>query len=133
MKTMFCELLEKSRKKRGLTQTHVAARLEISKVYYSEVEKGSKPPFPVDGKVDYTVLAKMLGVKKETLVRLSGRTTEEGSAELRDLIMRAMEILYDDLDVKDRGSFDAAGDRGPGGLVTLAEMVTGRIARGSAA
>ncbi|WII72168.1 helix-turn-helix transcriptional regulator [Bdellovibrio sp. 22V] len=60
------------------TMGQVARELGITVVYYSEVESGKKPPFPV-GKVSLAKLAETLGVEEELL-----RVTADADREKRN-------------------------------------------------
>lgn len=127
--TKFCQMIKVAREAKRLTMTHMACELGISVVYYREVENGEKQPFPPAGKVDYAKLAKVLGLKKGELVKASGRGPDDGLAELRDIILRARELLEENLPKSEKAAFAARSERGPEALVALAEIYTGRPAR----
>ena len=58
----------------------VAREIGVSTVYYSEVENGKKPPFPV-GKVDYGTVASALDSDQQELERIA--FAERGSVKLK--------------------------------------------------
>lgn len=62
----FADFLRALRLREKKSMGEVSRALDISVVYYSEVESGRKPPFP-EGKVDYAVLAKVLKAQENDL------------------------------------------------------------------
>lgn len=71
MKREFGETLKRRRLGLGLSMGQVARALGISVVHYSRVENGKEHPFPSAGKVDYEVLAKLLGADAAELLALA--------------------------------------------------------------
>lgn len=123
MTTKFRQMISSARELKKLSLTHMAKKLDVSTVYYREVENGEKPPFPPAGKVDYAKLAKLLGLKKSDLIKASGRDLDEGAAELREMIRRAEEGLEECLRPSIRDAYNGGNEKG---LLALVELVTGR-------
>lgn len=125
----FASTLKKARTARGLSMRDMARKLDISPVYYSDVENDIKPPFPPNGKVDYVKLSELLGVDRLKLEELSGRKDDEGVRELREIIVAAKEMLFERLSAEDQSSYMARSDRGgPEDLIWICEQITGRPA-----
>lgn len=89
----FRSTIKQARLKRGLSMSHMARKLGISTVYYSDVEAGKLQPFPVSGKVSYGTLASELDLDKGQLERLAGVTRDSGSLELMGLLRSALQEL----------------------------------------
>ena len=123
----FSNVLKKAREAQGLSMREMARKLDISAVYYSDVENSIKPPFPPGGKVSYATLGDVLGVDREALESISGRDRDAGRDELRQIIGKSIELLYNSLGKESRARFDSRADKGgPDDLVWLAEVFAGR-------
>jgi transcriptional regulator with XRE-family HTH domain len=123
----FSNVLKQAREAQGLSMREVARRLDISVVYYSDVENSIKPPFPPGGKVSYAVLGDVLGVDRDALESISGRDRDAGSEELRQIIRKSIDLLYNRLGPESQASFDSRADKGgPDDLIWLSERIAGR-------
>jgi transcriptional regulator with XRE-family HTH domain len=75
----FGQLLRAHRQRRRLSMSAVARALEVSVVYYRDVESGTRRPFS-RVRIDFAVLAKTLGTDADELQRAAAG--ERGQLEL---------------------------------------------------
>ncbi len=126
--TQFTSTLLEHRKKANLSQRAVANELGISTVYYSDVEAGRKPAFPIDGKVSYAKLALVLKCDRAALERISGASRNEGYDELLRICEATKEALLYGRSPSDPIyiAYFAMQERGAGALPELARLVRTR-------
>jgi transcriptional regulator with XRE-family HTH domain len=75
----FGQLLRSLRQRRRLSMSAVARALQVSVVYYRDVERGTRRPFS-RVRIDFAVLAKTLGTDADELQRAAAG--ERGQLEL---------------------------------------------------
>jgi transcriptional regulator with XRE-family HTH domain len=78
-KSAFGQLLRTHRQRRRLSMSAVARAIQVSVVYYRDVERGTRRPFS-RVRIDFAVLAKTLGTDADELQRAAAG--ERGQLEL---------------------------------------------------
>lgn len=84
----FGQYIRRLRVQACLSMGHCARAFDVSVCYWSNVENCQKPPFPVNGKVDYRKLADMLNTDYNDLIR-RGTGGSEARAQLIAMVQQA--------------------------------------------
>lgn len=87
----FGKFLRARRERRNLTLSTVARTLGLSVVYYRDVEMGKRRPFSAL-RVDFEVLAELLGTKVEELLLLAASERGQLEFNFREADKEAQEI-----------------------------------------
>ena len=91
----FGQLLRSLRQRRRLSMSAVARAIQVSVVYYRDVEHGTRRPFS-SIKIDFATLAKTLGTDADELQRVAAEERGQLELDLRgmNVDMQKLAVLF---------------------------------------